>query len=164
MKRIHVIASALLVFGVFACEKKHEDRPGETSTTSGTTERSGDRPVEQGVSGGTTTTGGATDVGNTQGGGADIGTTTTTSDDSFAKGGKDAGVQRDFGSNKNGPVGVDRNSGTPSTGTTTPRDPNNTSTTLGNGKSGTYTGGQGTYGGKATHGTGTSKPNEPGMK
>jgi hypothetical protein len=156
MKPTSVLATAALLALAVACTKK-EPAPSETNITSAPVDR--DRPVE--ITGGSMTTGDTTDPGNTQGGGASIGTTEGTNAGAI-RGGRDAGIV-DWPAV---PVDRDRSVRAPSqtnTPTSEPAkpnakgDPNNTSTPLGDGTSGTYTGGEGTYGGKATHGTGTPK-------
>jgi len=168
MKSLSVLATAAaLLVGAVACEKKDEPKPSETNTTSAPLEQ---RPVE--TTGGTLTTGGASDPGNTQGGGASIGTTegslgagaggsgnTMNGSGSTMSKGRDAGVigsdwpavpsERGGSSSLQAPSseqGQERSHGQV-----------NKTTTLGDGTSGQYTGGKGTYGGKATHGTGVVK-------
>jgi hypothetical protein len=184
MKRGTLIAAVVLAIGAFACERKHDDRAGETTTTSGTVHEqqstgSGTYQYQgsPGVTGGGTTSAGneSTDVSgasgaagastgtdrNTQpstgtGSTTSMGTGTDTSGSSLAAdqsgslGAKDAGIASDFEKKDGGHVA-------PSTGTSKAKSGDNKSTPLGDGTSGQYTGGKGTYGGKDTHGTGDKK-------
>ncbi|MBX3223419.1 MAG: hypothetical protein KF795_23100 [Labilithrix sp.] len=164
MKSTSVLAvAAVVALATVACDKnkKEELSPSETEITSAPIER---EPVE--TTGSTTTTGGATDPDNTQGGVAALGATESAN-------GKAAGgtTGTTVNSGRDGgaywpAVPIDRKgtsvNGEPATPTgernaapTMPKGERNTSTTLGDGTSGMYTGGKGTYGGKATHGTGT---------
>jgi hypothetical protein len=162
MKPISVLAAvaSIAVLSTVAC-KKDEPVTSETNTTGAQVQPEQPvvdpikpLPVEPSV-----TTGSATD--------------TTSADQSGMRNstmqkGRDAGLAADFptgGSdlidrdtqyNKNiqNPQGTTQNA----EGTTVKaKDPTNHSTTLGDGKSGQSTGGKGTYGGKATWGTGPHK-------
>ncbi|MBX3259014.1 MAG: hypothetical protein KF782_04795 [Labilithrix sp.] len=168
MKSTSVLAvAAVVALAAVACDKKKEPQPSETDITSAPIER---EPVE--TTGGTMTTGAATDPGNTQGGGAALGTTESATG-AGAGGTTGAGAGGTTGTAAGGATGtsvsggrdggavwpavpIDRKgAGMNGSEPTTRPGEHNTSTTLGDGTSGTYTGGKGTYGGKATHGTGT---------
>lgn len=182
MKRGALIAAVVLAIGAFACERKHDDKAGETTTTSGTVheeQSTGTGYNYQGspgvTGGGTTNTGNeSTDVsgssatgastgidrnaqpsGNVSGSATDVSGGSLSADQSGTYGAKDAGIASDFEKKDGGHVA-------PSTGTSKAKSGDsksgdNKSTTLGDGTSGQYTGGKGTYGGKATQGTGDKK-------
>ena len=180
MKSTSVLAAAALLALAAACSKKEEPKPSETNTTSAPMvdrDENLNRPVE--VTGGTVTTGSSTDPGNSQGGGAITGTTessqgagaggttgsgTTNSGSMTGTGsttGSGSGLSGGLGSGRDAGIAsdsvpMDRQGSKLNTGTTQEHvgQRNNKSTTLGDGTSGEYTGGKGTYGGKATHGTG----------
>lgn len=136
---IFTIGVLALVALTPACSKKAEELPpNETKITSAPVDRADrddqERPVEITGSrpveeqGGTSTSGSWTDHG-------------------AIRGGRDAGV---YINADEIPLPAERSS--------TQRNGKNGSTTLGDGKSGQYTDGKGTYGGKATQGTGKSLP------
>ena len=183
MKSTRVHAAAALLALAAACSKKEEPKPSETNTTSAPMvdrDENLNRPVE--VTGGTVTTGSATDPGNSQGGGAITGTTESsqgagaggTTGSGSTNSGSMTGTGSTTGSGLSGDLGHDAgiasdsvpmdrqgsklNTGTGSKELGTSQEHvgqrNNKSTSLGDGTSGQYTGGKGTYGGKATHGTG----------
>jgi hypothetical protein len=79
------------------------------------------------------------------------GTAGSSSDQSGSTGAKDAGIASDFEKKDGGHIAPSTDSSKAKSGG------KNTSTTLGDGTSGQYTGGKGTYGGKATQGTGEKK-------
>jgi len=169
MKPISVLASVLALAALTTAAACKKDEPASTTYTTGATVQPeqpvtapvAPPPVEPQVKSTdtTTTTGSATD--------------TTTSDQSgmrHIQKGKDAGIASDFPSggsdlidrdqqyNKSNPnKGINPQQGSTSTGTTNAKDPSNHSTPLGDSESGQYTGGKGTYGGKATWGTGPRK-------
>jgi hypothetical protein len=184
MKRGTLIAAVVLAIGAFACERKHDDRAGETTTTSGTvheeqstgtgynyqgspgvtgggTQSTGNESTDvSGAAGASTgternaqpSTGSSTGSSTSMGTGGDVSGSSLAADQSGSTGAKDAGIASDF----------DKKEGkqtAPSTGTSKAKsgDTTNKSTTLGDGTSGQYTGGKGTYGGKATQGTGDKK-------
>lgn len=153
MKAIRVLAAvaSIAVLSTAAC-KRDEPAVGETNTTGvqlapepPATEPVKPLPVEP-----TLTTGSTTDT-----------TTTTQSGMRNLQKGKDAGIAADFPSGGSDLMDRDHQynpanpNGVPANPEAAKKDPTNTSTTLGNGKSGESTGGKGTYGGKATWGTGT---------
>lgn len=186
MKRGALIAAVVLAIGAFACERKHDDKAGETTTTSGTVheeQSTGTGYNYQGTpsvtGGGTTNTGNeSTDVsgtspsgasgastgidrnaqpsGNVSGSGigSDISGQSLSADQSGSSGAKDAGIASDFEKKDGGHVAPSTGG---STGGSKAKSGDNKSTTLGDGTSGMYTGGKGTYGGKATQGTGDKK-------
>jgi hypothetical protein len=157
MKSTSVLAIAALLLAT-ACSKKEEPRPSETNITSAPVDRV-DRdkdlngPVE--TTGGTMTTGSSNDPGNVQGGGADLGTTESSLGAGLSASKHDAGVNRSDVPMTSPDATVQTPSGRSKS--------KNKSTTLGDGTSGQYTGGKGTYGGKATEGTGP-KSDESGTK
>lgn len=192
MKRGTLIAAVVLAIGAFACERKHDDKAGETTTTSGTVHEqqstgSGyNYQGSPGVTGGGTTSAGnegtdvsgattGTDRNMQPGTGSQAGSSTTmgpgsgvsgeslAADQSGTTGAKDAGIASDFEKRDGGQIapsggstGTSKaKSGDTKAGENKPGE--NKSTTLGSGESGQYTGGKGTYGGKATHGTGEKK-------
>lgn len=148
MKSTSILAAVSIAVLAVAC-KKDEPVTGETFTTGASAPQ---EQVQPQVTTGTTTT--DTPEQNQR---------TTTTGATLQKG-KDAGIASDV------PPGgsdlIDKNPSTgrsmpgtavpPKTGTTE-KDPNNHSTPLGDGKSGSYTDGKGTHGGKATWGTGPHK-------
>lgn len=147
MKMItHLGAAAITVLALTACERKNENPASETNTTSGTaTPRNNDTPdnAHPATPGVATTTSGELDRDRKDGGsmgGSD--TSTTRTNDALKDGGHGVAGDKDL----KGKTGGDKN----------------TSTTLGSGESGQYTGGKGTYGGKATQGTG-SKGHDAGV-
>ena len=163
MKRGALIAAVVLAIGAFACERKHDDKAGETTTTSGTVHEEQSTGTgynyqgSPGVTGGTSTgVSEGTDRNTSPGTGSttSMGSGTDTSglaaDQSGSSGAKDGGIASDFEKKDGGHVA-------PQTGTSKAKSGDNKSTTLGDGTSGQYTGGKGTYGGKATHGTGDTK-------
>jgi hypothetical protein len=179
MKRGTLIAAVVLAIGAFACERKHDDRAGETTTTSGTvreeqsTGTGYDYQGSPGVTGGGTTSAGNEPSGSTgattgtdrnaqpstgsttsMGSGSDVSGSSLSADQSGSSGFKDAGIASDFDKKDGGHVAPQ--TGTSGTSKAKSGD-NNNSTPLGDGTSGQYTGGKGTYGGKATHGTGDKK-------
>ena len=157
MKPISVLVAvaSLSILATAAC-KKDEPVTGETSTTGAQIqpEQPAVDPVKPLPVQPQVTTGSATD--------------TTTTDQSgmrpssnIAKG-KDAGVASDFPSGGSDLVDRDEqyqkkfdDKGVPLNPKAAKQDSTNHSTSLGDGKSGESTGGKGTYGGKATWGTGT---------
>lgn len=138
MKSTSILAAVSIAVLAVAC-KKDEPATSETFTTGAPVTQ--EQQVQPQVTTGTTTTGVADER-----------------QLSIQKG-KDAGVATDFrptgGSDlvERAPVPVDQ---APKT-EITKKDPNNHSTPLGDGKSGSYTDGKGTHGGKATWGTGPHK-------
>jgi hypothetical protein len=172
MKPISVLAAvaSLAVLTTAAACKKDEPVTSETNTTGATvqpeqpaTEPVAPPPVQPQV---TTTTGSATDTTSTDQSGM--------RQSSGLQKGKDAGVASDFPSggsdlidrdtqyNKSNPnpgINPSTHEGSSQQGSTNAKqtDKNNHSTPLGDSKSGEYTGGKGTYGGKATWGTGPKK-------
>lgn len=185
MKRGTLIAAVVLAIGAFACERKHDDdKAGDTTTTSGTyheeqytgspgitgggttgadtTDRAGAGTglnsatgSSPGVSTGTDRNASPNNNAGTMGSGSGARTSALSEDQSgISADRKDGGVAADFGGKDGGHV----NDSTTGSGTSKGKiDPNNKSTTLGDGTSGQYTGGKGTYGGKATQGTGEKK-------
>jgi hypothetical protein len=185
MKRGTLIAAVVLAIGAFACERKHDDKASETTTTSGTVHEEQSTGTgynyqgSPGVTGGGTTSAGneTTDVSGTNAtgstatgastgtdrnaqpstgsttsmgaGSSDVSGSSLSADQSGSVGAKDAGIAADFDKKDAGHVA-------PSAGSKA-KSGDNKSTPLGDGTSGQYTGGKGTYGGKATHGTGESK-------
>lgn len=180
MKRGTLIAAVVLAIGAFACERKHDEpKAGETTTTSGTVHEQQSTGTgygyqgSPGVTGGGTTntgneatdvsgastgtdrnaqpsTGTATGTSTGMGSGSGVSGSSLAADQSGSIGAKDAGIAADFDKKDGGHVA-------PSTGTSKAKSGDNKSTPLGDGTSGQYTGGKGTYGGKATHGTGETK-------
>jgi hypothetical protein len=127
MKRGALIATVALALAASGCESgKKDSQPSETTTTSGTIHEDRDHGSP------------AVDIP----GGTSTGTITS---GAYEYERKDAGP---LSSSSSEVSDVD----TSASQSTTAKD--NKSTTLGNGKSGQYTGGKGTYGGKSTHGTG----------
>lgn len=164
MIRSTSVFAALLVLGAFACERKEEPKPGETTTTSGTMRESdqGGGAYRGGatVTGSDTTGGTANTTGTTGTSGTISGTTETTgaamAGDHAAT--RDAGVTSDTSQKRDGGVSAgSKAKGDESTSGAT----KNRSTTLGDGTSGQYTGGKGTYGGKATQGTSDDAKKQP---
>ena len=181
MKRGTLIAAVVLAIGAFACERKHDDKAGETTTTSGTVREEQSTGTgynyqgSPGVTGGGTTAAGneSTDVsgastgtdrnaqpgtGNQSGIGASTGTgtgssTSLSADQSGTTGAKDGGIMSDFEKKDGGHAAPPAGGSKAKSGAGS----DNKSTPLGDGTSGQYTGGKGTYGGKATHGTGEQK-------
>ena len=167
MKRGTLIAAVVLAIGAFACERKHDDRAGETTTTSGTVREEQSTGTgynyqgSPGVTGGGTTNAGSesTDVSGASTGtarnaqpstGTGTGSSTSLStDQSGSTGTKDEGIRSDFEKKDGGQVAPQTDNSKAKSGVQ-----GNKSTPLGDGTSGEYTGGKGTYGGKATHGTG----------
>jgi hypothetical protein len=180
MNRGTLIAAVVLAIGAFACERKH-DEAGETTTTSGTVreeQSTGTGYNYQGspgvTGGGTTSAGNEPSVGNepsgattgternaqpstgsatSMGSGSDVSGSSLSADQSGSSGFKDAGIASDFEKKDGGHVAPQ----TGTSGTSKAKSGDNKSTPLGDGTSGQYTGGKGTYGGKATHGTGDKK-------
>jgi hypothetical protein len=188
MKRGTLIAAVVLAIGAFACERKHDDKAGETTTTSGTVHEqqstgSGyNYQGSPGVTGGGTTAAGneTTDVSGTNAtgstatgastgternaqpstgsttsmgsGSSDVSGSSLAADQSGSVGAKDAGIAADFDKKDGGHVTAPSGGSKAKSG-----DTQNKSTPLGDGTSGQYTGGEGTHGGKATHGTGEKK-------
>jgi hypothetical protein len=183
MKRGTLIAAVVLAIGAFACERKHDDKAGETTTTSGTvheeqstggtgynyqgspgvtgggTQSTGNDSTDvSGAAGASTgternaqpTSGSSTGSSTSMGTGGDVSGSSLAADQSGSTGAKDAGIASDFEKKDGGHIA-------PSTGTSKAKSGDNKSTTLGDGTSGQYTGGKGTYGGKATQGTGEKK-------
>jgi hypothetical protein len=186
MKRGALIAAVVLAIGAFACERKLDDtKAGDTTTTSGTVHEEQSTGSGTGYQGSPGITGGGTTSADQAGGtgsglnsgndlntgsdrnantgasnnagsmGANTGTGSTLSaDQSGSTGAKDAGIASDFEKKDGGHVDIN----SPSTGSSKAKSgTENKSTTLGDGTSGQYTGGKGTYGGKATQGTGDKK-------
>ena len=156
MKPISVLAAvaSLAVLSTVAC-KKDEPVTSETNTTGAqvtpeqpATEPIAPPPVQPQVTTGTSTGTSTDTTTNTQSG---MRSTTMQK-------GRDAGVAADFPSGGSDLLDRDQSSmqkgANPSVNA---KDKTNHSTPLGDSKSGEYTGGKGTYGGKATWGTGPKK-------
>jgi hypothetical protein len=138
---VGVVASVAVLALAGAC---HKDEPTSQTNTTGATvtpEQPATEPVPPPVTTGTPIEENAS----TQSGMTKNHTTTHKS--------RDAGIAQDWPTG-----GADLNDGqSHSSSSANPQDRNNHSTPLGDSKSGEYTGGKGTYGGKATWGTGPQK-------
>lgn len=158
MYRGTLIAAVVLALSAFACERKHDDRAGETTTTGGTVREEQSTGTGYQYQGSPVVTGDGTSTGTDRNAEPSTGSSTSmgsgsslAADQHGSTGAKDGGIASDF---------VEKKKDAPAeTGTSKAKagDNTNKSTTLGDGTSGTYTGGKGTYGGKATHGTGEKK-------
>lgn len=141
------LATALVIAGVAACEKK-EPAPNETNITSAPVQA--DQPVE--TTGGAGSWNGTSDPGapnaaqpsGVSGSMEASGTTTGFTTGSNVEKGRDGGVN-----NSGVPSPIHEEPATTVKGSSR----GNKTTTLGDGTSGTYSD-KGSYGGKATHGTG----------
>jgi hypothetical protein len=146
MLRGYSFAALVLVVGVAACERRHEDKPVDTTITSGPYGYDSLEAHDGGhVSEGASVTG-------TTGAGLDRTMTTDRDRDLDLAGGKDGGAGVTGSTHEATSTHERADGGHVSKGSSK----GNTSTTLGDGTSGQYTGGTGTYGGKATQGTGKS--------
>ena len=146
MERQYLVAALVLAVGAFACERKSEPTPSETTTTSGTM---GEEQEQTETTGAPSVRAGDTTGAKAAGGGAGTMKAGETVSEESLRAGGDAGVAME---RRDPDVGTTKCKATKPKATTEAK--TNESTTLGDGTSGQYTGGKGTYGGKATHGTG----------